>query len=129
MGIDFNKPVRTRHGHHVRILCTDAGGRYPVIGLRTNPNDSRGELLEQWTEDGSYVHDDDKPHCLDLVNVAAPRARAHAELIAKWAQDRSMRIKHRSRSRIRPEGWRETEYPLWFPESEYAEILPGDPLY
>lgn len=31
--IDITKKYRTRAGHAVRILCTDAGGKEPVIGI------------------------------------------------------------------------------------------------
>jgi len=31
--IDFNKPLKTRSGLNVRIICTDRKGDWPVIGL------------------------------------------------------------------------------------------------
>ena len=33
MTLDFTKPVTTRNGRAVRILCTDAPGVLPVIGI------------------------------------------------------------------------------------------------
>jgi len=32
MSLDFSKPVRTRDGREVRILCADASNSKPVIG-------------------------------------------------------------------------------------------------
>jgi len=62
--LDFTKPVQTKDGRKVRILCTDAPGDYPVVGLL-------GNTPYSWTIDGKYnrgllVHD-----LRDLVN--APR--------------------------------------------------------
>ena len=31
--IDWSKPVRTKDGRAVRVLCTDGPGDYPVVGL------------------------------------------------------------------------------------------------
>lgn len=33
MGLDLTKPVRTRDGRPVRILCTDAAGSAPIFAL------------------------------------------------------------------------------------------------
>lgn len=49
MSIDFNKPVRTKGGYPVRILCTDKKGDYPVIGLIGSD-----EVVCTWRLDGSY---------------------------------------------------------------------------
>lgn len=46
--IDFTKPVRTKDGKSVRILCTDALGCYPVIGLI----DGHGSY--SWALDGTF---------------------------------------------------------------------------
>jgi hypothetical protein len=63
---DLTKPVQTKNGLDVRILCTDADNVYPVIGL-IKPRQGR-EKLAQWTEDGSFLKglmNND----YDLVNV------------------------------------------------------------
>lgn len=33
MAIDFMKPVKTRDGRDVRILCVDGPGLWPVVGI------------------------------------------------------------------------------------------------
>ncbi len=45
--ISMDKTYKTRNGKPVRLLCTDAGGSYPVIGL------VNGEVYT-WASDGSY---------------------------------------------------------------------------
>ena len=49
MSIDFSKPVENGNGP-IRILCTDKGGEYPVVGI-----DGCGRILT-WTIDGQYFH-------------------------------------------------------------------------
>ena len=49
--IDFSKPVKTRDGRAVRILCTDAPGGWPVVGiveLFSHPH--------RWACDGRSYH-------------------------------------------------------------------------
>ena len=57
MTLDFTRPVTTRDGRAVRILCTDAGGHLPVVGLI-------GSAVRRWQLDGTaldspYKHEDD----------------------------------------------------------------------
>ena len=33
MDIDINKKYRARNGREVRIICTDAKGLFPIVGL------------------------------------------------------------------------------------------------
>lgn len=47
--IDPNKSYVTRDGFPVRIIATDAKGRYPIVGLVDMVN---AEYCRQWTEDG-----------------------------------------------------------------------------
>lgn len=48
--IDWTKPVRTKDGRAVRVLCTDGPGVYPVIGLVD------GECRTwSWTADGMQM--------------------------------------------------------------------------
>ena len=58
--IDFSKPVRTKSGRAVRILCTDAPGVMSVIGLASD------ELL-RWTVNGSFYFNRTSDY--DLENV------------------------------------------------------------
>lgn len=68
--IDWTKPVQTRDGRKVRVLCTDMKQRTsPVAGLITS---SDGEEYQQsWGADGLLA-----PRCkgaADLINVPEKR--------------------------------------------------------
>lgn len=60
--IDWTKPVRTKDGRAVRVLCTDGPGDYPVVGFV-----GHNTAPEQWTLDGEWIKDD--IHENDLENV------------------------------------------------------------
>ena len=64
--IDFNKPVQTRDGRKVRILCTDANSAFPVVGLIIDGGEF--DTLETWDSTGCCYEkrtaDED-----DLINV------------------------------------------------------------
>lgn len=47
--VDFNKPLVTRAGDAARILCTDAIGDYPVVGLLGNT------AVCRWRPDGTHT--------------------------------------------------------------------------
>lgn len=67
--VDFSKPVvTTRDRRPVRILCTDAKGDFPIVGLI-----ERGgfEFLHCWTADGFAPTDDN----YTLVNLPEKRTR------------------------------------------------------
>lgn len=51
-----NRKVVTRDGRPVRIICTDAKGKYPVIGLVLNKEEV--EVPENYTENGCYLTND-----------------------------------------------------------------------
>lgn len=119
--LDFSKPVQTRNGIPVRILCTDRNHpEFTVVGLWMD--EYKTEVIEYWTAEGAYWLQS-TPHNLDLIQV--PQPRKHAELIKRWAEDDSMRIK----CQLHIQHWNEIQFPDWDPEGEYEEILPGDPLY
>lgn len=61
--IDFKKKVATRDGKAVRILCTDAPGKWPVIGLIEGQ-----EGAYSWTLGGHQLGVQ-APQASDLVNV------------------------------------------------------------
>lgn len=63
--LDLTKPVQTRDGHPVRILCTDRKGKYPVVGLVISNYDD--DFIRCWPVSGSY--DLDRLQHLDLINV------------------------------------------------------------
>jgi hypothetical protein len=48
---DPTKPCRTRNGHTVRILCTDAHGFFPIVALVYVPG--VGEQLFRFTLEGA----------------------------------------------------------------------------
>jgi hypothetical protein len=59
--IDITKQYQMRDGRPVRILCTDGGGRFPVIGML-------GEDLHRWNDLGRFYYWCD-PGPFDLVEV------------------------------------------------------------
>lgn len=68
--IDFNKPVQTRDGRKVRILCTDMkGGGDSVAGLI---NDDGEETTHSWLSDGSFISHKISDST-DLINVPETR--------------------------------------------------------
>lgn len=78
MSIDFTKPIQTRDGRKVRILCTDRrGGLYPVVGMVM---DDRGiETTHCWTLSGALVVGESGfPN--DLVNVPPPKKKVMVEV-------------------------------------------------
>lgn len=65
--ISLDKTYCTKDGRAVRILCTDAKGDYPVVGLlrlRDGTDDTN-----KWTTEGSFYRWDN-PSNLDLVEVS-----------------------------------------------------------
>ena len=65
--LDLAKPVQTREGDPVRIICTDRKGEYPIIGLITSDNGNGHEDVRAWPIDGQF-HSKNMQH-LDLINV------------------------------------------------------------
>ena len=70
--IDWNKPVQTRDGRKVRVLCTDGPKSAPVVGLVDD------EYVDRWTLDGSLSVGRWQQH--DLINAPEPEQ----EIVA-WA--------------------------------------------
>jgi hypothetical protein len=77
--LDLTKPVQTRDGRAVRVLCTDfnppekaiSGDGFCIVAIVPLP--SGGETVETFTAKGHYL-DDALTHELDLANAPAPRA-------------------------------------------------------
>lgn len=61
--IDWNKPVVTRDGRKVRVLCTDAGVHRPVIALVDTADD-----LLRFNINGRF-REDSVEGGLDLINA------------------------------------------------------------
>lgn len=77
MSIDFTKPVQTRDGRKVRILCTDADCTYlgqpqPIIGVVGT------HAPTSWSADGVYA--DGTYSNNDLINVPAPKKKVTVEV-------------------------------------------------
>lgn len=76
MSLDLTKPVKTRDGRKVRILCTDAECTnqdvpQPIVGIVA------GEFSgpKAWCANGSYFGDRSISEC-DLVNVPPLKKKA-----------------------------------------------------
>ena len=63
MNIDFTKPLQTRNGRKLRLLCTDASGYYPILCLIEDNKDTIS-----YTSDGR-VYKDIEDHPNNLMNV------------------------------------------------------------
>jgi len=63
---DITKPVQTRNGLKVRILCTDRAGDFPVVGL---VKDGQTESTQSWRLNGRFTTSNVVDHSWDLVNV------------------------------------------------------------
>lgn len=62
-----NKKYQTRDGRPVRILCIDAQGEQPIVGLIPE-----FEAVQQWSLDGSFLKSR-KESSLDLINAKTKR--------------------------------------------------------
>lgn len=77
MTLDLSKPVQTRDGRPVRILCTDARkALYPIIGLIQYQDGS--EALSTWADGG--VYNLPKESAWDLVNVPPKMVKVKVEV-------------------------------------------------
>jgi hypothetical protein len=65
--LDLSKPVQTRDGRKVRILCTDAKTSFPIAGLVTCDDDGC-EAFYAWRSSGRLL-DLDTESDEDLINV------------------------------------------------------------
>lgn len=65
MALDLTKACQTRDGRKVRVLCTDAPGRFPVIGLAGDAGEP-----STWTLAGEFtLSGDPDMKRADLINV------------------------------------------------------------
>ena len=62
MSIDFTRPLQTRDGRKVRLLCTDAHEPYPVMVLYEDT-----KQVSARTSDGKFLEGINSP--ADLMNV------------------------------------------------------------
>ena len=73
--IDFSKPVRTKGGEEVRILCTDRDAVSPIVGLIKPNTRYNGERIAAWRKDGVlFMEEHTREH--DLENVPDDEANA-----------------------------------------------------
>jgi hypothetical protein len=74
--LDLTKPVQTRDGQPVRILCTNGPlGAYPVVGVV-------GNTITSWTINGQHWAHDWSDHSLNLINV--PLAPLKPVVVSRW---------------------------------------------
>lgn len=75
---DLNHPHgwMTRRGDHVRELCRDAEGRFPILGLVKTEREEGGEVL-RWDLNGQCQN---IGRGLELVNAPAPKRRVRGRL-------------------------------------------------
>lgn len=85
--IDFTKPVQTRDGKRVRILCTDATRTQPVIG--TIYEDVSDEIYT-WSITGEWMTT--KGTKYDLINV--PERIERDVWVNVYPEDRSFDMVH-----------------------------------
>lgn len=65
MTLDLNKPIKTRDGRDVRIICTDRKSKYfTIVALITN---QYKEDYFSYTKDGEFYYGEENSR--DLVNV------------------------------------------------------------
>lgn len=96
--LDLNKPVQTRNGDPVRILCTDASGDYPVVGLVQDNLDP-----QVWTQTGEYYLGQ-TDSLMDLMNIPEPVTRRFCNVYADGAIMRHSSLLAARRGRIDEEG-------------------------
>ncbi len=86
MTLDLTKPVQTRDGRKVRILCTDRNGsKHPVVGLIDTYGDRKLEMPHTWTSDGKF-NSVEVDHEADLVNVPPAKKTVQVEVRLYRAQ-------------------------------------------
>jgi hypothetical protein len=120
LALDLTKPVQTRDGRKVRILCTDRLTMYTkhlcVHGLVTEHGGAH-EFPETWSKEGRVLSL--REHDLDLINVPPPLVpHVHAELIKAWADGAKIQVR-----RYGEVAWFDTIDPTWDP-SRFYRIAP-----
>jgi hypothetical protein len=73
MTFDPTKPVQTRDGRKVRIICTDAAGPHPIVALIKVEKEGR-ECSHQFSKIGSYFANSIASE-LDLINIPERKVR------------------------------------------------------
>lgn len=97
--LDLNKPVQTRDGRPVRILCTNRKSKYPIVGLVLKEDGS--ETTESWLADGGYHY----PAGIgenDLVNVPPKPVKYYVDVFSNQCGGISL---SRAYTDKRPDGW------------------------
>lgn len=68
--IDTSRPLRTRNGTRVTILCSNARSDMPIVGMVHNEKEDE---VYTWRADGAFQPSGDLS-CLDLVYVGEYKA-------------------------------------------------------
>ena len=76
--LDLSRPITTRDGAPVRIICTDADLTInnipqPLVGIL-------GDSVQSWCLDGKYNPHADGPSDMDLVNTPGPIVKVGVEV-------------------------------------------------
>lgn len=78
MTIDFTKPVQTRDGRKVRILCTDAKSAAGSV-VAIIKDDDGYDLVDHWYRNGNY-RSDASNDARDLINVPPPKRKTQVHV-------------------------------------------------
>lgn len=106
--IDWTKPIRTKRGHSVRVLCTNwKEPGYPVVALVTTSPCI--EALLSFSLEGKFVSNSQSVY--DLENI--PERHVHADLIIAWANGAEIQVM------LSESDWRTTTWPSWSPVMVY----------
>lgn len=111
MTIDFTKPVQTRDGRPVRIICTDAkNSTHPIVGVVVSTSDGK-EYPRCWTKEGEFISGRGE---LDMNLIQVPQRHKHYEAIIAYAEGKT--IQWRSDDRYK---WEDKENPGFYTQYEY----------
>lgn len=78
MTLDLSKPVQTRDGRPVRILCTNLrSATFPVVGIASHADGS--ESAYTWTAEGFFLGVNKNSEA-DLINTPPKMVKVQAEV-------------------------------------------------
>lgn len=110
--ISMDKQYTTRDGRPVRLLCVDAPGPYPVVGLD-------GEILRRWGFDGWPPNDQQE----DCLIEAKPRVQCEVSILRSFFTGEHKALI--SRSAYDPKIWGEiARFPIDVEEGHGLEDQP-----
>lgn len=98
--LDLTKPVQTRDGRPVRILCADArfGAGYTIVGLIDNGG---ADAWCSWKPSG-FAFQDGMERNYDLINVPPKPVKYYVDVFSNQCGGISL---SRAYTDKRPDGW------------------------